>query len=61
MSDVAAARFDAVGFDRLDRFFMFNLKLVMKALDVAVLPRAKCQDFRRQPVSTGRRQRGRRR
>ena len=52
MSDVAAARFDAFGFDRLDRFFMFNLKLGDEGADAAVhtFTVHNAKDFRRQPV-----------
>jgi len=52
MSDVAAARFDAFGFDRLDRFFMFNLQLGDEGADAAVhtFTVHNAKDFRRQPV-----------
>lgn len=52
MSDVSAARFDAFGFDRLDRFFMFNLKLGDEGADASVhtFTVHNAKDFRRQPV-----------
>lgn len=52
MADVAGARFDAFGFDRLDRFFMVNLKLGEEGTDASVhtFTVHNAKDFRRQPV-----------
>jgi hypothetical protein len=52
MADVAGARFDAFGFDRLDRFFMVNLKLGEEGTDAPVhtFTVHNAKDFRRQPV-----------
>lgn len=52
MADVAGARFDAFGFDRLDRFFMVNLKLGEEGADASVhtFTVHNAKDFRRQPV-----------
>ncbi len=52
MADVAGARFDAFGFDRLDRFFMVNLQLGDEGADASVhtFTVHNAKDFRRQPV-----------
>lgn len=52
MADGAGARFGAFGFDRVDQFFMVNLKLGTEGSDSSVFTFTahNAKDFRRQPV-----------
>lgn len=52
MADVAGARFNAFGFDRLNTFFMFDLRLGVEGSETSVhtFTKHNAKDFRRQPV-----------